>query len=96
MKLLGFVALYGFILAPVGAVIVFEHFFHDKVGILKNYAEEKNISINMAVLLAWAISFSLFYFISIQFEIFLSFLILPSWLCCGILFLLISKFLDKQ
>ena len=37
MKLLGFVALYGFILAPFGAIIVFEHFFHKKFGIIKNY-----------------------------------------------------------
>jgi NCS1 family nucleobase:cation symporter-1 len=41
MKLLGFVALYGFILAPFGAVIVFEHFFAKKVGITKNYARKK-------------------------------------------------------
>ena len=31
MKLLGFVALYGFILAPFGAIIVFEHFFAKSV-----------------------------------------------------------------
>jgi purine-cytosine permease-like protein len=35
MKLLGFVALYGFILAPFGAVIVFEHFLHKQTGIVK-------------------------------------------------------------
>ncbi|MDH5610481.1 MAG: hypothetical protein OEY56_13465, partial [Cyclobacteriaceae bacterium] len=38
MKLLDFVALYGFILAPVGAIIVFEHFFGDTFGIRKFYA----------------------------------------------------------
>ncbi|MGB7393289.1 MAG: hypothetical protein WA913_02735, partial [Pricia sp.] len=34
MKLLGFVALYGFILAPFGAIIVFEHFFYKQAGIV--------------------------------------------------------------
>lgn len=91
MKLLDFVALYGFILAPVGAVIVFEHFFHKQAGIVQNYAEVAHLKFNRSVLFAWAISFGLFYFISLQFDIFLSFVTLPAWLLCGILFLIFSK-----
>ncbi|XCF04910.1 hypothetical protein ABI125_09240 [Tamlana crocina] len=91
MKLLGFVALYGFILSPVGAIIVFEHFFHKKVGIVKNYAEEANIKFNKSVFWAWAVSFGIFYFISIQFDVFLSFVTLPAWILCGVLFLIFSK-----
>lgn len=96
MQLLGFVALYGFILAPFGAIIVFEHFFYKRAGIIKNYAEQANIKFNKAVLLAWAISFGLFYFISVQFDVFLSFVTLPAWLLCGILFLVLSKFYQKK
>tara|TARA_R110002050_G_scaffold261556_1_gene401659 strand:+ start:152810 stop:154219 length:1410 start_codon:yes stop_codon:yes gene_type:complete len=96
MKLLGFVALYGFILAPFGAIIVFEHFFHKKYGIIKNYAEHANIKFNKSVLFAWAISFGIFYFISIQFDVFLSFVTLPAWLLCGILFLVFSKYAQKK
>ncbi len=96
MKLLDFVALYGFILAPFGAVIVFEHFFHKKAGITKNYAEVFKINFNKSVILAWAISFGLFYFISIQFDIFLSFVTLPAWLLCGVLFLLFSKSFQRK
>ncbi|GGG50700.1 membrane protein [Croceivirga lutea] len=96
MKLLGFVALYGFILAPFGAVIVFEHFYHTKAGIEKNYAEKAGIKFNKAVFLAWVVSFGLFYFISIQFDVFLSFVTLPAWILCGILFLVFSKQLQKN
>ncbi len=96
MKLLGFVALYGFILAPFGAIIVFEHFFHKQAGIVKNYAEIANLKFNKSVFLAWAISFGLFYFISLQFDVFLSFVTLPAWLLCGILFLLFSKKFQKS
>jgi purine-cytosine permease-like protein len=96
MKLLGFVALYGFILAPFGAIIVFEHFYHKKAGIVKNYAEIANIQFNKAVFLAWAISFGLFYFISLQFDVFLSFVTLPAWLLCGVLFLVFSKSFQKK
>jgi len=96
MKLLGFVALYGFILAPFGAIIVFEHFFHKQSGIIKNYAEVANLKFNKAVFFAWAISFGLFYFISIQFDVFLSFVTLPAWLLCGILFLIFSKWVQRS
>jgi purine-cytosine permease-like protein len=91
MKLLGFVALYGFILAPVGAVIVFEHFFAEKWGVTKNFAEKAKISFNPAVLLAWGLSFGIFYFISEAGGIFLSFMTLPAWVGCGVLFLIISR-----
>ena len=95
MKLLGFVALYGFILAPIGAIIVFEHFFAKRMGITINYAEQSGLQVNMAVLLAWGISFVLFYYISWSQDIFLSFLTLPAWISCGVLFLVLSKYLNK-
>ncbi|SEQ09171.1 purine-cytosine permease family protein [Neolewinella agarilytica] len=91
MQLLGFVGFYGFILAPFGAVIVFEHFFHKKAGIRKNYAELAGIQFNPAVFWAWAISFGLFYFLSWQFDVFVSFVTLPAWLLCGVLFLVFSR-----
>jgi purine-cytosine permease-like protein len=96
MKLLDFVALYGFILAPFGAIIVFEHFFYKQSGILKNYAELEGIAFNRAVFWAWAISFALFYFISLQFDVFLSFVTLPAWVLCGALFLVFSKMWQRK
>ncbi len=96
MKLLGFVALYGFILAPIGAIIVFEHFFAKRTGIAKNYAEKAGISFNLAVFLAWMLSFVIFYSISVTQEIFLSFLTLPAWLSCGVLFLVLSRYLPAR
>lgn len=96
MKLLDFVAVYGFILAPVGAVIVFEHFFAERFGVVKNYAEKAGIHFNMAVLLAWALSGGLFYFVSKSQGVFLSFLTLPAWLGCGVLYLVLSKWFQKS
>ncbi len=95
MKLLGFVAFYGFVLAPVGAIIVFEHFFAKKIGIKTFYAEKSGIRFNWAVMAAWIISVAGFYIVSVQFDIFLSFVTLPAWLTCGILYLVISKKTQK-
>ncbi|WP_281764967.1 purine-cytosine permease family protein [Neptunitalea lumnitzerae] len=96
MKLLGFVSLYGFILAPVGAIIVFEYFFGKKYGIQAFYAEKTGTKFNHAVFWAWIISFGIFYFISVQFNVFLSFVTLPAWLLCGILYLVFSKKMQKK
>lgn len=95
MKLLGFVALYGFILAPFGAIIVFEHFFAKRFGIHKNFAELAGLGFNQAVFFAWLFSFGIFYFISLQFGVFLSFVTLPAWLLCGLLFILLSKYFQR-
>ncbi len=95
MKLLDFVALYGFILAPFGAVIAFEHFFAQRAGVVPKYAEVTNRAVNRAVLLAWVVSFGLFYFISLRFDVFLSFVTLPAWLLCGTLFLIFSRYFQR-
>lgn len=91
MKLLGFVATYGFILAPIGAVIVFDHYLSKKAGIISDYAAYRKINFNLPVLLAWVISIVVFYTIAAYNDIFLSFLTLPAWLACGMLYLLFSK-----
>ncbi|WP_228852958.1 purine-cytosine permease family protein [Aegicerativicinus sediminis] len=91
MKLLDFVALYGFVLAPIGAIVVFDHFFHKKANFIQNYAEKAQLKISRAVWLSWLISFGVFYFISVQFNVFLSFLTLPAWILCGVLFVVFSK-----
>ena len=59
----------------------------------KNYAEVAGIKVNNAVLFPWAISFGLFYFISVLFDVFLSFVTLPACLLSGILFLIFSKYI---
>jgi NCS1 family nucleobase:cation symporter-1 len=84
MKLLGFVALYGFILAPIGAVIVVDHFFSDR------FKQTFSGDFNRSVFIAWILSGGLFYWISVQFGIFLSFLTLPAWLLCGGLYYLMN------
>jgi purine-cytosine permease-like protein len=91
MKLLDFVAVYGFILAPVGAIIVFEHFFGDRVGIIKNYAEQAGISFNWTVLAAWLLSAGSFYLLAQSQGYFLPFMTLPVWLVCGLLFLILAR-----
>ena len=96
MKLLDFVALYGFILAPIGAVIVFQHFFANRMNIPDYLNAPYKRTFNWSVLLAWGLSVLLFYGFSVQNDIFLSFLTLPTWICCGLIYLVFSKYLFKS
>ncbi len=91
MKLLDFVALYGFILAPMGAIIVFQHFFGKKWNLIIDYAETQKIQFNSAVLWSWLLAAVGGFVFSQQMEIFLSFLTLPVWIVCGVFFLIFSK-----
>jgi len=96
MKLLDFVAVYGFILAPFGAIIVFEYYFANRFGIIRNYAEKNNITFNISVFFSWAISFVIFFGLAQTQGIFLSFLTLPAWIMCGALFIVFSKIYQKK
>ena len=96
MKLLDFVAVYGFILAPFGAIIVFEYYFANRFGMIRNYAEKNNITFNISVFFSWAISFVIFFGLAQTQGIFLSFLTLPAWLMCGALFIMFSKIYQKK
>ena len=87
MKLLDFVALYGFILAPMGAIIVFDHFW----SITEKKGDFPSNGLNWSVLIAWAVSPLVFYSLSQSFDIFLSFLTLPAWLLSGVLYLVLVK-----
>jgi purine-cytosine permease-like protein len=48
MQLLGFVAIYGFVLMPMGAVIFIDYYLLDKFGLQSYYAEKANIRFNWA------------------------------------------------
>lgn len=54
MRLLDFVALYGLILMPIGAVVFAEHWILPKLGIQQYRAEAKGLFINWAALITWA------------------------------------------
>ncbi|MEM8893644.1 MAG: hypothetical protein AAGC88_03640 [Bacteroidota bacterium] len=95
MKLLGFVAFYGFVLAPVGAIILADVLIAPKLGFKRNYAEVFKTSFSLPFLIAWLLCVIAFYLLSIQFDIFLSFLILPTYVSAGCVYLGLRTAFDK-
>lgn len=95
MKLLDFVGIYGTVLSPVGAVIVVDHYFAGRLGIQDCYAERSNTRFNFAVLLAWAVPVMLGLWLYRTQGVPAFFLPLPCWIACGLLYIGLSKLLNR-
>ncbi len=91
MKLLDFVGIYGTILCPVGAIIVIDYYFARRVGLTPNWAERTGGSFNVAVLLAWILPLLPFAYLYWYQNVFPSYLTVPVWISCGILYIVFSK-----
>lgn len=96
MKLLEFVALYGLILMPLGAVIFLDSYVLEKIGLKKNYAELTSSSFNMSVGITWVVTLALCLFMNMFMGIEIFFLGLPGWFLAVIIYLISSKWLQKK
>ncbi|AWW31150.1 hypothetical protein DN752_14000 [Echinicola strongylocentroti] len=96
MQLLDFVALYGLVLMPVGAVIFIDIFLLPKMGMRSNFAELTNRNFNPAVGITWLITlvFCLGLNLFVGVEIF--FLGLPGWFVAVIIYIASSKIIQKN
>ena len=95
MKLLDFVALYGLVLIPMGAVILADHYFISRLGLIPYYAEERKIQFNVAAGLTWFLMLLLALFFNLYFNIELYFLPFPVWLTSLGVYLLFSRLYQK-
>lgn len=96
MNLLGFVGIYGTILAPVGAIIVVDHFFAKSLGMATDPALKSGSSFNVAVLLAWLIPVAAAMLLHFKHDVFASYLPLPTAIACGLLYIVFTKTIGPQ
>lgn len=98
MQLLGFVALYGLILMPMGAVIFIDFWVFPKLGLKQFYAESSKIEINWAVALSWFITLGIcLTLVNSGYPAFqLYFVALPGWFIASGLYIIFSKFTQKR
>jgi purine-cytosine permease-like protein len=92
MKLLDFVALYGLILMPMGAVIFADFWLLPKLGLKRNFAEWKNLRLSWPSAVTWALT--LFACFLLPIEIF--FKGFPGWFIAVALFVLLSCIQQKR
>ncbi len=95
MKLLEFVALYGLILMPMGAIIMMDVYLIPRLGLKPHFAEHFNKSFNPAAAISWIVSLALCLFINLYYGMEVFFLGLPGWFIASILYL-VSSFLIQR
>ena len=97
-QLLGFVGTYGTILGPMGAVVFVDFYLMKKFGLSDEYAQRSGVGINVAALVAWLLPVAVgLYFIFYRgFDGAASaFVVIPAWIACGGIFLLLNFFIQK-
>lgn len=95
MKLLGFVAIYGLALMPMGAVIFCDFWFMRRLGLKPFYAEEAGLSFNWAPALAWSITLLICVGAVQAGVISIFFASLPGWFIAATLYILASKWIQR-
>jgi len=96
MKLLGFVAIYGMILMPMGAVAFVDFWLARRAGIRQYYAEASGDTFNWAAALAWFITLAVCIWLVQSGRTQIFFVSLPGWFVAASLYLAFSKIYQKQ
>jgi purine-cytosine permease-like protein len=96
MKLLDFVAIYGLLLVPMGAVILADFYLIPKLGLQTFYAEKKKIDFNIAAAATWFFMLLLALSLRIFLKVEVFFLPAPIWILSLGAYLLFSKLYQKE
>ncbi|MBC3765474.1 nucleoside transporter [Neptunicella marina] len=89
-KLMDFVSIMGLILAPVGAVIVTEHWILPKCNMTRYWSSYRKLYTNYAAIGAWGIAL-LVALLCFNLGVHQFFLIIPSWITATLSYLLLAK-----
>jgi len=90
MRLLDFVALYGLLLMPMGAVIFTDFWLLPKLGLRQDYAEWKHLLFSWPAGLAWGLTLAACWGLNVFWGVGLFFLGLPGWFIATALYLGLS------
>jgi len=95
MKLLDFVAIYGMVLMPMGAVIFIDFWVLPKLGLKQWWAESKGISFNWAAGSAWILTLVACILLVKVGGIQIFFVSLPGWFVAAGIYILGSKITQR-
>ncbi|MDX2248508.1 MAG: hypothetical protein SF052_17115 [Bacteroidia bacterium] len=95
MKLLDFVALYGLLLMPMGAVIIMDFYVFPRIGLKSDYAENAKIRFNLAAGVTWLGTLALCLVLNMTQGVEIFFLGLPGWFIAAAMYVVLSKIIQK-
>lgn len=96
MKLLDFVALYGLILMPMGAVVFVDFWLFPKFHLRSFYAEASGIGCNWAAGLTWGITLAVCTWLVASGHTEIFFVSLPGWFVAALLYLTLSRLYQRK
>jgi purine-cytosine permease-like protein len=96
MKLLGFVAIYGMILMPMGAIILVDHYLFKRFGLIPYYAEQSGSKFNWAAGLTWFLTLGACVALVQLAGVQIYFVSLPGWFVAAVLYLVLSKIYQQK
>lgn len=96
MKLLDFVALYGLVLMPMGAVIFVDFWLFPRWGLTPRHAENTGSSFNWAAAVAWFATLAVALWLVHRGITQIYFVSLPGWFIAAFLYLAISWFQQRR
>ena len=96
MKLLDFVALYGLVLMPMGAVVFVDFWFAERFGFRRFYAEYSGVSINWAAGVAWVATLAACLAIVNAGGMQIYFIGLPGWFAAALLYIVVSRLVQRK
>lgn len=96
MKLLSFVALYGLILMPMGAVIFADVYLIPWLGHRRYFASAFGKSLNLAAAAAWLVTMAFSLWLNFYFGMKIFFLGLPGWFVATAVYLLLSWVVQRN
>ena len=96
MKLLDFVAIYGFLLMPMGAVIFIDFYVLEKLGLKSDFAEKTGLNFNHAAGWAWILTLAIGLFLNQAMGMEIFFVGLPGWFIASITYIIASKYYQSK
>jgi purine-cytosine permease-like protein len=94
MRLLGFVAMWGMILMPMGAVIFMDFWVLPRLGLRSNFAAVGGVRFNWAAGLAWLLTIAVCAGLVLSGRTQIFFVSLPGWFVTSLLYVVLSKWLQ--
>jgi purine-cytosine permease-like protein len=95
MQLLDFVALYGMLLMPMGAVVFVDFWLSKRFGFRPNYAEQSGSEFNWAAGLTWFVTLAGCVLLVLKGGVQLYFVSLPGWFLAAALYVTLSRLLQR-
>jgi purine-cytosine permease-like protein len=95
MQLLEFVALYGMLLMPMGAVVFVDFWLSGRFGFQPNYAEQSGSDFNWAAGLTWFVTLAGCVLLVLKGGVQLYFVSLPGWFIAAILYVTLSRLMQR-